>query len=299
MLNNKSLYLVGYASGIAGVGLGSGKGPLAIQHSTYLSKFAEEGIQLNWDEMLQSRQPNNSILSQVAELCQRLANATAKLTSEKKSFIVLGGDHTSGIGTWSGVSHAKRQEGDLGLIWIDAHMDSHTPETTPSGHIHGMPVACLLGYGDKSLTGIRDNLPKIRPENTCLIGIRSFEQGEADLLKKLNVKIFYMDEVKQRGITAVLDEAVKIVTRNTVGYGVSIDIDSIDPQDAPGTGSLEPNGILANELCKALTGLAKDDRLVGVEIAEFDPERDRNQMTEKLVLKLISSVTLGKSINLD
>ncbi len=296
MLNNKSLYLLGYASGIAGVGLGSAEGPLTIQQSVYCSSLADQAIQLHWGEILQSAHPKASALLQVAELCTQLAKATAHLVIHHKPFIVLGGDHSSGIGTWSGVSYAKRKEGDIGLIWIDAHMDSHTPETTPSGHIHGMPVACLLGYGDRSLTGISDNLPKIQPENTCLIGIRSFEQGEADLLKKLNVKIFYMDEVKQRGMAAVLDEAVKIVTRNTVAYGVSIDIDAIDPRDAPGTGSLEPSGILAKDLCSALTGLSNDSRLVGVEIAEFDPKRDQNQLTEKLVFNLISSVTLGKSI---
>lgn len=296
MLNNKSLYLLGYASGIAGVGLGSGKGPIAIQNSGYLSRLLDAGIRLNWEKMFQSQPSQKSILSQVADLCGQLAQSTAKLVRDDKSFIVLGGDHTSGIGTWSGVSYAKRNQGDLGLIWIDAHMDSHTPETTPSGHIHGMPVACLLGYGDKSLTGLCDDLPKIKPENTCLIGIRSYESGEADLLKKLQVKVFYMEEVKQRGMSAVLEEAVKIVTRDTVGYGISIDIDSMDPNDAPGTGSIEPDGILGNELCSALGALSNDPRLLGVEIAEFDPDRDRDQITEKLVLKLISSVTLGKSL---
>lgn len=297
MLNNKSLNLIGYASGIAGAGMGSEGGPITIQHSDYLPALIEQGLNLQWGNIHQSEQPNASILSQVTELSRKLAQSTSELVTENKPFLVLGGDHTSGIGTWSGASSAKRSEGALGLIWIDAHMDSHTPETTQSGNLHGMPVACLLGYGDSSLITIGDNLPKIKPENMCLIGIRSYESAEKDLLNKLNVKIFYMDEVKQRGMMAVLEDAVTIATRNTVGYGISIDIDSIDPRDAPGTGSIEPDGIAGEDLCAALVGLADDKRLVGVEIAEFDPKRDRDQITEKLVIKLISAVVLGSRID--
>jgi len=290
MVNNKPLYLLGYASGIAGAEPGSAEGPIIIQNSPYLSTLLEQGIALQWEKMLQPKPSNAGILSEVTELCRQLAQSTAKLTTAKQSFVVLGGDHTSAIGTWSGVAHAKRKEGSLGLIWIDAHMDSHTPETTLSGNLHGMPVACLLGYGEGALTKLCDDLPKLQPENICLIGIRSYEQGEVNLLKKLNVKIFYMDEVKQRGITAVLQEAREIVSRNTTGYGISIDIDSMDPHDAPGTGVAEPDGIVANDLCAALTRYAQDPYLIGLEIAEFDPRRDHEHMTEKLVIKLIATV---------
>jgi len=290
MLNNKSLCVLGYASGIAGSQTGSAKGPVTIQHSPYLSTLLEQGVELNWEKILQSSHPNAAVLSQVAELCEQLAQFTAKCTRENKRFLVIGGDHTSAIGTWSGAAHAKRKQGPLGLIWIDAHMDSHTPETTQSGNLHGMPVACLLGHGEKSLTSIGDTLPKIDPSHLCLIGIRSYEFGEANLLKKRNVKIFYMDEVKQRGLSAVLKEAVDIVTRDTAGYGISVDIDSMDPKDAPGTGVAEPDGIAANDLCNALATLSNDARLIGVEIAEFDPTHDVEQMTEKLVVKLISNV---------
>ncbi len=298
MLNNKSLHLLGYASDIAGAVPGSGDGPKTLQHSLYLSQLVDQGLHLNWEEILLSKKPNDSVLSQVEQLCGQLAQCTAQLTTEKKPFVVFGGDHSSAIGTWSGVAHAKRKEGSLGLIWIDAHMDSHTPETTPSGNIHGMPVACLLGRGETSLTELCDHLPKIDPENICLIGIRSYESGELNLLQKLNVRIFYIDEVKQRGMAAVLKDAVKIVTRNTVAYGMSIDIDSLDPNDAPGTGTPELNGIPAKELCGALSELVKDSRLIGLEIAEFDPSRDRDHKTEKVIMSLISAVTVGKVLEL-
>jgi arginase len=287
---HKSLYMLGYASGMGGASSGSADGPLVIQDSPYTSTLKNEGIHLVWDKIFQPSTSSNTVLSKVSELCNDLAQSTSTLTKEKKPFVVLAGDHTSAIGTWSGVSTAKRKEGDLGLIWIDAHMDSHTPDTSPTGNLHGMPVACLLGYGEKSLTTIGDELPKIKPENICIIGARCYEPGEENLLKSLGVKIFYMDEVRERGIKTILAEAVDQVTQHTTGYGISIDIDSMDPKDAPGTGVAEPDGIIANELCEALSGLGKDSRLAGIEIAEFDPSRDDEHKTEKLVIKLILAV---------
>ncbi|HSW69476.1 MAG TPA: arginase [Gammaproteobacteria bacterium] len=290
MPNNKSIHLLGYASGLAGATPGSAEGPRTIKNSSYLSILTDHGLILKWENLIQSKRQNESVLSQVIQLCSELAESSAKLSEDKKPFVVLGGDHTSAIGTWSGVVHAKRKEGPVGLIWIDAHMDSHTPKTSLTGNLHGMPLASLLGQGEKSLTQLCDDLPKFLPENICLIGIRSYEEGEACLLKDLNVKIFYMDEVKQRGMKAVLADAIKIVTRNTIGYGLSVDIDSMDPHDAPGTGVPEPNGISANDLCDALKGLAADSRLIGAEIVEFDPTRDFEHKTEKLVMKLISTI---------
>ncbi|HSW93843.1 MAG TPA: arginase [Gammaproteobacteria bacterium] len=288
--HKKSIYMLGYASALGGANSGSAKGPVVIQESPCCSSLTDKGIQLAWEKIVQPTASYDSVLSEVTRLCGELAESTAQLTIEKKPFVVLAGDHTSAIGTWSGVAFGKRKEGGIGLIWIDAHLDSHTPDTSPTGNLHGMPVACLLGHGEKSLTGLLDHSPKVRPENMCIIGARSYEKGEYDLLTALNVKIFSMDEVKSRGMTAILAEAIGIVTRNTVGYGMSIDIDSMDPHDAPGTGVAEPNGIAADDLCAALVGLAKDPRFSGLEIAEFDPSRDIKHKTEKLVIKLISAI---------
>lgn len=290
---NKSIYMLGYASALGGANSGSAKGAVTIQQSPCCSVLTDKGVHLAWEKIVHPATSFNSVLSEVTRLCEDLAQSTAQLTIEKKPFVVLAGDHTSAIGTWSGVAFAKRSEGNLGLIWIDAHLDSHTPETSPTGNLHGMPLACLLGYGEKSLTGLLDNSPKVRPENICIIGARSYEKGELDLLTALNVKIFSMNDVKERGMTAILADAIRIVTEKTAGYGISIDIDSMDPHDAPGTGVSEPNGILADDLCAALVGLATDSRLSGVEIAEFDPSRDQAHKTEKLVIKLISAIHDG------
>jgi arginase len=209
------------------------------------------------------------------------------LVKQNNFFCVVAGDHSSAIGTWSGVYDAIHQQGDLGLIWIDAHMDAHTPETSPSGNIHGMPLACLLGYGYKNLISILQNAPKLKPENICLIGVRSFEEGEENLLKNLGVKVYFMDEVQSRGFKSVMQEATHHVKKNTAKFGVTIDIDAIDPIEAPGVDVPEPNGIRINELREGFQEIINDKKLLGVEIVEFDPHLDINQQTEKLVVSLI------------
>lgn len=202
-------------------------------------------------------------------------------------FTVVGGDHTSAIGTFSGVAHALREQGDLGLIWIDAHMDSHTPATSESGNIHGMPVAALLGHGFKELTHILDANPKIKPAHLSLIGVRSFEHGEANFLRDLNVRIYYMEEVQERGLMTVIKEAQERAKQGTAGYGVSLDLDAIDPEDAPGVDVPEPNGLAGADVLAAMTYLAQDPELLATEIVEFDPQQDREQKTEILIAKLL------------
>ncbi len=287
----KKINLIGYASGIGAAEPGSGDGPIVLAESPYLSDLNSQGIKLQWEKMLTLPKSNeNSKLNLVTHLSTQLATTTCENAKNKQFFIVLGGDHSSAIGTWSGASHALKSQGEIGLIWIDAHMDSHTYETTPSENIHGMPLACLLGHGAPSLTHILNNEPKLNPKNVCMIGVRSFEKGEEELLKKLQVKIFFMDEVKQRGLDIVMQEAVKIVSANTVGFGLTIDLDSVDPSDAPGTGAAEPDGLLAKELYQALSKMANKSNLIGAEIAEFDPHLDREQKTEKLVSKMIEAI---------
>lgn len=294
MPNNKLLFLLGYASGIGGAEAGSVDGPYVMQKSPYLASLAKEGIETKWCAMIKTpeQDPINK-LSMVINQCTELAQSVMPLVAENKQFIVIAGDHTSAIGTWSGVFSATKDEGSIGLIWIDAHMDSNTPETTQTGNLHGMPLACLLGHGEDALVKLMHPFPKLKPEHICLIGVRSYDPGEKDLLNKLNVRIFYMNEVKQRGLDVIMDEAIQHVTKNTIGYGITIDIDCMDPKDAPGTGVKEPGGIAANDLYKALTKVANDPRLIGTEIAEFDPHHDQNHITEQCISKLIKAMMLG------
>lgn len=277
--------LLAYASGLAGADPLCGKGPLVLQKNSDLSK------KFSWALTLQPSAKFSDLKTELTRLCQELALKTKELAAKKEFFMVLGGDHSSAIGTWSGVHEAVHKEGSFGLIWIDAHMDSHIPETSPSGRFHGMPLAALLGEGDSNFTQLLNKSPKLNPQQVCLIGVRSFEAGEAEILKNKNVKIFYMPEVQERGLAAVFADALKLVNQGTIGYGISLDIDSIDPSEAPGVDVPEPEGLSAQELLAVLTPLAQDPRLLAVELVEFDPYRDVQGKTERLVLQLLSTLS--------
>ncbi len=215
-----------------------------------------------------------------------LGNVVYEMAVEQKPFCVIGGDHSCAIGTWSAVAYAYKGH-DIGLIWIDAHMDSHTPDTSTTQNIHGMPVAHLLGEGYMEFTHLFDHGSKIKPHNICLIGVRSFEKGEAARLARLGVKIYYMNEIKERGIDTVLNEACEYVCKSTYGFGISIELDAIDPIDAPGVGCPESGGIQGSALVNALKQLVPNKPLLGLEIAEYNPLRDENQITAQLAVDLI------------
>lgn len=286
--NQVDFYLIGCASGIGGVDATTGKGPLLLQQAPELSSS-------HWSAMIQV--PSDSTLrldEKLRNMYESLAKTVSMHLQAHHRFCVVGGDHSCAVGTWSGVYDALHQQGDIGLIWVDAHMDSHTPETSLSGRIHGMPLASLLGYGYSTLTSILHYSPKIKPENVCLIGVRSYEAGEAALLQRLNVKIFYMEEVKQRGLMAVWQEAIQWVNRYTIGYGVSLDMDSIDPVEAPGVCVPEPGGLKAAEVGEVLSNIANDPRLIVTEIVEFDPMRDKDRMTEKWAVSFLTTLMKGK-----
>ncbi len=287
--------LIGCASGIAGADIHSGDGPVKIKQSKLSSSLTASGIPFVWREMVTAGNPDSGRKQTlIAESCTSLAKIISPLVKNAEPFCVIGGDHSCAIGTWSGVYDAMHDQGDLGLIWIDAHMDAHTPETTPSGNIHGMPLACLLGYGFPELTSVLHPAAKFKPENVCLVGVRSFEQGEAALLERLNVRVYYMDEVKQRGLADVMQEAVLArVTAKTVGFGMTIDIDAVDPQDAPGVDVPEDNGIRGADLCDVIQTIAADPRLIATEVVEFDPSHDSADKTEKLIANLIKVIAAG------
>lgn len=287
MSQKNLIVLLGYASGIAAEISGCGDAPVILQQSDICAELNESGWQsLHWAGMLFPIE-GLPVLATVADLCERLAVCTKKLTEQKQFFTVFGGDHSCAIGTWSGVASALKQQGPLGLLWIDAHMDSHTFDTTPSGNIHGMPVAALLGYGAEELTKILEATPKILPEHICLIGIRSFENGEAELLRKLGVRIYFIEEVQKRGLTIVMQEALAIVKKGTAAFGISIDVDSIDPHEAPATGTPEANGLKSTELLNALQLINTDPKYIGAEITEYNPHLDENNITLNLIQRLL------------
>lgn len=288
-----SLSLIGYASGIAANDVGCAQGPLQLQHHALEQQLSEQHLLAHWQAMLVPRSGNkNDRLQRVVELNTELSGITFDLVQQNKRFAVLGGDHSCAIGTWSGVAAALAQqpEGELGLIWIDAHMDSHTFETTATGNIHGMPLAALLGYGDTSLTHIATPHPKMDPKRLVLIGTRSFEAEEEKLLQRLGVRIYTMEAIVNRGLDSVFLEALAYVKENSLGFGISLDLDGVDPFDAPGVGVPEVNGISGENLCQVLTQVSQETSLIGVEVVEYNPYHDKNHKTERLIKELLLSI---------
>lgn len=275
-----ALFFVGAAFGISGADPLTANAPEFLQQSSQLKSLKNSGLHFQWHAIIH-------------EDYIALAENINLLAQQNKKFCVIGGDHSCAVGTWSGASEAirkKEQENsDLGLIWVDAHMDAHTPETSISGRAHGMPVAALLGHGEKKLTQLLSQTPKIKPENLCLVGIRSFEPEEKKLLDKLGVKIFYMADIEKHGLEQVMMSAYQLVTKNTQHFGVSIDLDGLDPEDAPGTGTPVNNGIDADELISTLKPIAADPRLIGYEIAEFSPQLDKNHKTIQQIINMIKT----------
>lgn len=282
------LRLIGVASGWGAKDRGSAAGPGVLAALGVDARLWHRGLEASWRKTLYPRAGSVAV-AVVAELGERLAREVVEAVQAGERFAVLGGDHSCAIGTWSGASRALRERGPLGLIWIDAHLDSHVPATSPSGALHGMPLACLFGQGDPRLTGLVE--AKLSPEHTCLIGVRSFEAGEHALLQKLGVRVFFMEEVLTRGLEAIFAEALAIARSGSAGFGVSIDLDAIDPRDAPGVTTPEPGGIRGEEMLRVLPLLKDCPGFLGIEIAELNPSWDRNRITAYLAADILLAAT--------
>ena len=291
-IHSASVAFIGAASCLGARDQRCDFGPQQVQRALE-KRLADSGISAQWRGTLHS-QPGagvtNDAYAQVAELSTRLASAVADEIRQHRHFAVIGGDHSCAIGTWSGAAVAQRKLGPIGLIWIDAHMDSHTPQSSRSGAIHGMPLACLLGQGDLRLIGVGDALAKLQAIHVAVIGVRSFEPEEELLLSSLGVRVFGMHEIRRDGLEHVMQSALNIVRTAPGGYGISIDLDAIDPVDAPGVGSPEPGGIPAQTLLNSLTLARHDAALLGVEIAELNPFRDRADKTTQLTIDLLRAM---------
>jgi arginase len=280
----RPIQIIGVASGLGAQDQGCADGPEALRAGGLLTRLQAAGLRANWQETLRplaAPDPTQAITA----LCTRLSQTIYNSIEAGNFPLVIGGDHSSAVGTWSGLHRALGNQ-RLGLIWIDAHMDSHTPQTSPSGALHGMPLACLLGYGLPALTAIGGPPPQLLPQHVCLIGVRSFEPGEAALLEQLQVRVFPMDEIHKRGIDAVIGDALPIVLQGTAGFGISIDLDALDPREEPGVGSPVADGLLGQELLSGLKRLRRHPALLGLELMEYNPHRDFEQRTANMALDL-------------
>jgi len=247
-------------------------------------------------EAVEEMNPRARYLAQIADAAEELAGRVEAALEEGALPIILGGDHSIAIGSVAGLAsyHRKRDE-HVGIIWLDAHADSNTPETTPSGNIHGMPLAALLGYGARELTHIAGFAPKVLPENSVIIGARSIDPGERGFIKSHGIRVFTMSELDERGMAGVIAEAVEIATLNTAGFHVTMDMDFLDPFYAPGVGTPERGGATYREGHLAMEKIADSGRVLSVELTEVNPVFDVSNQTAQLAVELILSA-LGKKI---
>ena len=236
-------------------------------------------------------------LTEITETCARTAEAVLKTLEEGMTPLVLGGDHSLAAGSVSGVAEFYRRRGEkIGLIWIDAHSDINTPETSPSGNVHGMPLAALLGLGPEPLGRILGDGPKVSAENTVLIGVRDIDAAERENIRRAGVaEVYTMRDIDERGMRTVMEEALRAAGRGTAGYHVSLDMDWIDPEDAPGVGTPVRGGATYREAHLAMEILADHGRLLSFEIVEVNPVIDEHNRTADLAVELACSA-FGKKI---
>jgi arginase len=241
--------------------------------------------------------PNAHYLKEIAETCARTAEAVLAALEAGTTPLVLGGDHSLAAGSVSGVAEFyRRRDQRIGLIWIDAHADLNTPETSPSGNVHGMPLAALLGLGPEPLSNLLGFAPKLALENTVLIGVRDIDAAERENIRRAGLaEVYTMRDIDERGMRAVMEEALRAAGRGTAGYHVSLDADWVDPEDAPGVGTPVRGGATYREAHLAMEILADHGRLLSFEIVEVNPVIDEHNRTADLAVELACSA-FGKKI---
>lgn len=235
-------------------------------------------------------------LGQVAETCRQQAELVEKTLQEGAIPLVVGGDHSIAIGTVTGVSSFYRKRNQkVGLIWLDAHADMNTPETTPSGNVHGMPLAAVMGMGAPELTGIGGFKPKADPRNTALIGIRDVDPREKENVRKSGIRVFTMREVDEHGMRSVMEDAIAAASDDTAGICVTVDMDFVDPEEAPGVGTPVRGGATYREAHLAMEMIADSGKMLSFELVEVNPVIDEANRTAKLAMELALSA-FGKKI---
>ena len=280
--------IIGAASGLGAQDQACADGPVAFHRSQAWHELAHHpGV--DWGRTLFAPAADGGgATGRIAGLCRHLADEVGHALRGGEFPVIIGGDHSVAIGTWSGVARVAGEP--VGLLWIDAHLDSHTPETSYSGAIHGMPLACLLGRGDKRRLNIGLAGVQVSAGHTAVLGARSYEPEELDFLKASGVRIIDSVELAQRGFADCLHEALGIVTAAPAGFGVTLDLDAIDPLLAPGVGSPEPEGLNARDVLEAVSGIAGLPGFRALEIVEYNPDRDRLGITASLISDLVGRV---------
>jgi arginase len=263
-----------------------------------LGHIVEDGgnIAVAIPEQKKAGDPHAKYLKEITATCTKEAELVVKTLEAGIVPLVLGGDHSVGAGTVSGVAEFyRRQNQKIGLIWIDAHTDINTPESSPSGNVHGMPLAAIMGLGPPELANILNFSPKVNPDNCVLVGVRDIDAIERENVRRSGIHVFTMRDIDERGMRNVMETAVGIAGDGTVGYHVSLDMDWVDPEDAPGVGTPVRGGATYREAHLAMEIIADHGQMLSFEIVEVNPVIDEHNRTADLAVELALSA-FGKKI---
>src|ERR1700730_10042337 len=279
-------------------------GPSALRVAGVHSRLKQLGRQVEDIGNIPVRQPEEQhygdksakYIDEISEACKGLAGMVRKTLDEDLMPLVLGGDHSIAVGTAAGAAaHFHKKSRRIGLIWLDAHGDMNTPESSPSGNVHGMPLASIMGYGPPELTELAGIKPMVEPRNVALVGIRDLDAKERRLVKESGVHIFTMRDIDERGMREVMVDALRFASDDTAGISVSLDMDFVDPTDAPGVGTPVRGGVTYREAHLAMEMIADSELMVSLEIVEINPVIDLHNKTALLGVEVVLS-GLGETL---
>jgi len=279
-------------------------GPSAVRVANLNSRVAGLGYEVeDWGNIPVEQKeswPEGDVrakyLAQIAAACEALAARVGEALAGGRMPLVLGGDHSVAVGTVAGVARWLRGRGEsTGLIWLDAHADMNTPETSPSGNVHGMPLACIAGMGLAELCDLSGARPAVDPGKTVIVGLRDVDDLEKPQVRESGVRAFTMRDIDERGLRSVMEEAIRIATVGATGFHLSLDMDFVDPADAPGVGTPVRGGVTYREAHLAMEMICDSRRMLSMEVVEVNPVIDERNRTAELAVELVMS-GLGKRI---
>lgn len=300
----KTVHIIGVPMDLGASRRGTDMGPSALRIAGLGAAIREMGYQVAREEdiavpSMETRSSEDSkarFKPQILSVCTTLAGRVKEILDEDNFPLVIGGDHSIAMGTVAGAAaHFRDRNQEMGLIWFDAHGDMNIPGVSPSGNIHGMPLAHLLGRGDPDLANILGFSPKVNPEKVALIGIRDIDAGERTIIRESGIHVFTMRDIDEMGMAKVAREAMEIVTNDTGGFHVSFDVDGCDPSVIPGSGTLVHGGVRFREAHLLLEYCADSRKMMSMEVVELNPFLDHGNVSAERTLHLITSA-LGKSI---
>ena len=300
----KTVHIIGVPMDLGASRRGTDMGPSALRIAGLGAAIREMGYQVAREEdiavpSMETRSSEDSkarFKPQILSVCTTLAGRVKEILDEDNFPLVIGGDHSIAMGTVAGAAaHFRDRNEEMGLIWFDAHGDMNIPGVSPSGNIHGMPLAHLLGRGDPDLANILGFSPKVNPEKVALIGIRDIDAGERKIIRESGIHVFTMRDIDEMGMAKVAREAMEIVTNDTGGFHVSFDVDGCDPSVIPGSGTLVHGGVRFREAHLLLEYCADSRKMMSMEVVELNPFLDHGNVSAERTLHLITSA-LGKSI---